>query len=113
MIPVELADFALGDSEAYSVLDAYHDTARLALRRSGCSLRIRSQGNLPHPLLTWKGPATRHADGSKSRDELQVPLDHVPRDGAEVQSLLRRLDLWSGVCARAGIATQSEVHEIG
>ena len=29
------------------MLDTYHDTDRLALRRSGCSLRIRSQGNLP------------------------------------------------------------------
>ena len=98
MIPVELADFVLGDSEAYSVLDTYHDTDRLALRRAGCSLRIRSQGNLPRPLLTWKGPATRRPDGSKSREELQVALDHVPRDGTEVAAVLHRLDLWERVC---------------
>jgi inorganic triphosphatase YgiF len=113
MIPVELADFVLGDSESYSVLDTYHDTDRLALRRSGCSLRIRSQGNLPRPLLTWKGPATRRPDGSKSREELQVALDHVPRDGNEVAAVLHRLDLWERVCARAGIDEDSEVHEIG
>jgi adenylate cyclase class IV len=113
MIPVQLADFTLGDSELYSVLDTYHDTERLALRRSGCSLRIRSQGNLPRPLLTWKGPATRHPDGSKSREELQVALDHVPRDGTEVAALLHRLDLWERVCERAGIDEDSEVHEIG
>ena len=113
MIPVELCDFVLGESLLYAVWDRYHDTDRLALRRAGCSLRIRSQGNLPHPLLTWKGPATRRPDGSKSRDELQVPLDHVPRDGAEVRALLLRLGLWERVCARAGMAQRAEVHEIG
>src|SRR4051794_4163394 len=104
MIPVALSDFVLGDSQVYAVLDTYPDTDRLALRRAGCSLRIRSQGNLPHPLLTWKGPATRHADGSKSRDELQVAIDHVPRDGTEGKALLERLDLWDRVCARARMA---------
>jgi inorganic triphosphatase YgiF len=113
LVPAELAGFALGGSMSFEIVDAYFDTADLALRRAGSSLRIRRQTNLPAPVLTWKGPATRRPDGAKEREEVEIPLDHVPADGRDVAAQLERFRLWDGVSAMTSVTPDVALEGIG
>src|SRR3954447_22389429 len=113
MVPAELAGFALAESLSFEIVDSFWDTHDLELRRGGCSLRIRRQSNLPHPLLTWKGPSEWREDGARQREEVEVPIDHVPADAAEVVHLLRRYSLWDVVRDAAGGADDAELEPIG
>ncbi len=113
LVPAELAGFALAGSSSFEIVDAYFDTAELALRRAGSSLRIRRQTSLPAPVLTWKGPSTRRPDGAKERDEVEIPLDHVPVDGSGVASQLERFRLWEQVTAATAITPATPLEGIG
>ncbi|MGI9116245.1 MAG: CYTH domain-containing protein [Gaiellales bacterium] len=88
MVPAELANFALAGSAIFDIRDTFFDTGDLDLRRTGCSLRMRRQSNLPTPLLTWKGPSTRRADRAREREEIEFPVDHIPVDGEEMAEMI-------------------------
>lgn len=113
MVPAELAGFALAESLRFDVLDTFFDTHELELRRAGCSLRVRKQSNLPHPLLTWKGPSERRPDGARQREEIEVPIDTVPTEGGEIVEALRRYGMWEMVHTEAGLPADVELERIG
>ncbi len=113
LVPAELAGFALAGSSSFEIVDAYFDTAELALRRAGSSLRIRRQTSLPAPVLTWKGPSTRRPDSAKERDEIEIPLDHVPLDGRDVAAQLERFRLWEQVSATTQVTADTPLEGIG
>ena len=113
MVPAELSGFALAESLTYEIIDRFFDTDSLEIRRAGCSLRVRRQSNLPHPLLTWKGPSERRDDGARQREEVEVPIDHVPADGADIVDVLRRYSLWDVVRDAAGIGDDPDLEPIG
>lgn len=113
MVPAELAGFALAESLTFEIVDAFWDTHDLTLRRAGSSLRVRRQSNLPHPILTWKGPSERREDGARQREEVEVPIDHVPDDPTEIIATLRRYHLWDIVGAAGGIGQDAELEIIG
>ncbi|CAA9543847.1 MAG: hypothetical protein AVDCRST_MAG79-2096 [uncultured Thermoleophilia bacterium] len=113
LVPAELAGFALAGSTSFEIVDAYFDTAELGLRRAGSSLRIRRQTSLPAPVLTWKGPSARRPDGAKEREEVEIPLDHVPPDGRDVAAQLERFRLWEGVTATTGVTPDTPLEGIG
>jgi inorganic triphosphatase YgiF len=113
MVPTELAGFALAESLSFEIVDAFFDTQDLDLRRSGCSLRVRRQSNLPHPLLAWKGPTQRREDGARQREEVEVPIDHVPAGGEEILAVLRRYSLWQLVAAPAALGESVTLDLIG
>ncbi len=113
LVPAELAGFALATSSSFEILDGYFDTPELALRRAGCSLRIRRQTTLGRPLLTWKGPAARRPDGAKEREEVEIPLDDVPGDGRAVLAQLEHLRLLEQVTAAAGRDRIDDLEGIG
>jgi len=113
VVPAELAGFALAESLSFEIIDRFFDTDSLEVRHSGCSLRVRRQSNLPHPLLTWKGPSERRADGARQREEVEVPIDHVPTDGAEIVDVLRRYSLWDVVRDTAGMTDEAALEPIG
>ncbi len=93
IVPVELAGFSLADSEMFDIRDAFFDTPNLDLRRAGCSLRVRRQSNLSTPVLTFKGPSVRRADHAREREEIEVPIDHIPGEGDEMVEMLRSAKL--------------------
>src|SRR6476660_5795277 len=103
MVPAELAGFALAESLSFEIVDSFWDTQELRMRLAGCSLRVRRQSNLPHPILTWKGPSERREDGARQREEVEVPIDHVPADGADLVAALRRYSLWELVAPPASL----------
>ncbi len=113
MVPAELAGFALAESLTFEIVDSFWDTPEFRVRRSGCSLRIRRQSNLPHPLLTWKGPTERREDGARQREEVEVPIDHVPVDSAEFISLIHRYKLWELIAEPADLPDDVELENIG
>jgi hypothetical protein len=113
LVPIELAGFALAESTSFQILDTYYDSDALALRRAGCSLRIRQAHNVARPGLVWKGVATRRADGAKQRDETEIPLDEVPSNGVELARLVGRFHLWEAIAAAAGINADAPLHAIG
>jgi inorganic triphosphatase YgiF len=113
MVPAELAGFALAESLTYEIVDSFWDTHEFQVRQAGCSLRIRRQSNLPHPLLTWKGPTERRDDGARQREEVEVPIDGVPGDSAEFLALLRRYHLWELIAEPAGLPDEVELENIG
>jgi inorganic triphosphatase YgiF len=113
MVPAELAGFALAGSLQFEIVDAFWDTHEFALRRAGCSLRVRRQSNLPHPVLTWKGPSERRDDGARQREEVEVPIDRVPTGGADLVEILQRYSLWELVSTPAGIGLDVELECIG
>jgi len=113
MVPAELAGFALAESLQFEIVDAFWDTPDFALRRAGCSLRVRRQSNLPHPVLTWKGPSERRDDGARQREEVEVPIDRVPVDGSDLLEILRRYSLWQLVSAPAEIDLEVALECIG
>jgi inorganic triphosphatase YgiF len=113
MVPAELAGFALAESLRFEIVDAFWDTHNLELRRAGCSLRVRRQSNLPHPLLTWKGPSERREDGARQREEVEVPIDHVPTDADEILEVLRRYHLWELVAPPAALPDDVRLEMIG
>ena len=113
LVPAEIAGFALAESLTFEITDSFYDTPDLRLRLSGCSLRVRRQSNLAHPVLTWKGPSERRDDGARQREEVEVPIDHVPADGSELSAILERYHLWSLVAAPAAIDTGTALEDIG
>jgi inorganic triphosphatase YgiF len=113
MVPAELAGFALAESLQFEIVDSFWDTQELQLRRSGCSLRVRRQSNLPHPILTWKGPSERREDGARQREEVEVPIDHVPAEAADLVAALRRYSLWELVAPPASLDDDVELDNIG
>jgi adenylate cyclase class IV len=113
IVPIELAGFTLAESATTDILDTYWDTPALDLRRAGCSLRIRSAHDLGRAQLVWKGPARRRPDGSKERDEVEIPLDHVPTDGDELARLLKRFHLRSTIAEAAEVDASVELHAVG
>jgi inorganic triphosphatase YgiF len=113
MVPAELAGFALAESLSFEIVDAFWDTHNLELRQAGCSLRVRRQSNLPHPLLTWKGPSERRDDGARQREEVEVPIDHVPTDADEILEVLRRYHLWELVAPHAALPDDVRLEMIG
>ena len=113
MVPAELAGFALAESLTFEIVDSFWDTHELALRQAGCSLRVRRQSNLPHPILTWKGPSERREDGARQREEVEVPIDHVPSDGTDLLAALRRYSLWELVAPPAALPDDVELENIG
>ena len=113
MVPAELAGFALAESLSFDIVDAFWDTQDLRLRRTGCSLRVRRQSNLPHPVLTWKGPSEWREDGARQREEVEVPIDHVPVDAAEILATLRRYHLWELLAPPANLEDDVELECIG
>jgi inorganic triphosphatase YgiF len=113
MVPAELAGFALAESLSFEIVDSFWDTQELRLRLAGCSLRVRRQSNLPHPILTWKGPSERREDGARQREEVEVPIDHVPADGADLVAALRRYSLWELVAPPASLPDDVELDNIG
>src|SRR3954468_4949581 len=109
MVPAELAGFALAESLSFEIVDSFWDTHDLELRRAGCSLRIRRQSTLPHPLLTWKAPSEWREDGARQREEVEVPIDHVPADAAEIVETLHRYHLWELVAPPLGLGDDLEL----
>jgi hypothetical protein len=112
LLPTHLAGFPLADSRATDLLDTYFDTRELDLRRAGCSLRLRQGLGAPQPLLVFKGPAQRREDGAKEREEVEVPTDRVPKDGAELATVLEDEALWETIHRASGL-DGLELHEIG
>jgi len=114
-VPIELAHLALAGSESVAIVDTYFDTDKLAIRRAGCSLRIRVTDLEPNPVLTWKGEATRKDDpkGKKKRPETEVPVDAVPDSGDGLVQMLREQGLWEEVQAAAGLEDGAVLHSIG
>ena len=113
MVPAELAGFALAESLSFEIVDSFWDTHELELRLAGCSLRIRRQSNLPHPVLTWKGPSEWRDDGARQREEVEVPIDHVPTGAADIIAALERYHLWELVAPPAGLEGDIELERIG
>jgi inorganic triphosphatase YgiF len=109
MVPAELAGFALAESLSFEIVDSFWDTHELQLRRAGCSLRIRRQSNLPHPVLTWKGPSEWREDGARQREEVEVPIDHVPNGAAEIIEALKRYHLWELIAPPVGLGDEAEL----
>lgn len=113
LVPAELAGFALAESLAFEITDSFFDTHEFDLRTAGSSLRVRRQSNLPHPIIAWKGPSERREDGARSREEVEVPVDHVPIDGDELVDLLRRFQLWEVVTTGTGLDEDAKLEHIG
>jgi hypothetical protein len=113
LVPAELAGFALAESLSFEVVDSYYDTPTFALRRAGSSLRVRRQSNLPHPILTWKGPSEYRPDGAKQREEVEIPLDHVPASGEGMKAAIARYKLWEVVGPPAAVGPEDELDGIG
>ena len=102
LVPAELANFSLAGSALFDIRDTFFDTGELALRREGCSLRIRRQSNLPTPFLTWKGPSTRRADRAREREEIEFTVDHIPVDGDEMLEMVEAAGLLKRLPAALG-----------
>jgi inorganic triphosphatase YgiF len=113
VVPIELAGFCLATSRAIDLLDTYYDTESLALRQAGCSLRLRQAQDTPQPLLIFKGPARRRRDGAKERQEIEVPIDHLPGGGEEIARTLAEVDLLARIAKGASLERDAELHEIG
>jgi hypothetical protein len=113
LVPIELAGFSLAESASFQILDTYYDSGALALRRAGCSLRVRQAHNLARPRLVWKGAATRRPDGAKERDETEIPLDVVPPGSEELARLLARFHLWEAIVEAADVEEGTPLHVIG
>jgi uncharacterized protein YjbK len=92
VVPTRLADLELQRSTSISIVDTYFDSETLALRRSGCSLRVRQADNELRPFLTLKGPARRRT-GAKRRYEAEVEIDELPEQIDDMGALLRDLGL--------------------
>ena len=113
-VPIELAHLALAGSEAVAIVDTYFDTDKLAIRRAGCSLRVRVTDLEPSPVLTWKGEATRTDDSKgKKRPETEVPVAAVPDGGEDLVQMLREQGLWEDFRAAAGLDEDAALHSIG
>lgn len=112
MVPTELANLALAGSRRYEIVDTYFDTSGLALRRAGCTLRIRQVEDVEKPMLTWKGSSDRKQD-VKRRPETEVPLDRLPVSPDALVAALRRLDLWKVIRKSGGLDSDTELLEIG
>lgn len=113
LVPTELAGFTLDGSTSFIALDTYYDTSVLDLRNAGCSLRVRQAENLARPQAMWKGPASRRPDGAKQREEYELELDHVPRDGDELRTALERADVWRSAIRPARLDAAADIHAIG
>jgi uncharacterized protein YjbK len=111
LVPIELAGVGLQSSRAVELVDVYFDTADLALRRAGCTLRVRSETGRPVRLM-WKGPAVRTGD-AKQREEREVQIDHVPTDGEGVRALLVQKELWDVVARTAPEVADHGLEVIG
>jgi CYTH domain len=113
VVPVELADLVLAGSENRELIDAYYDTARLDLRRAGCTLRIRQVEDAAQPVLTWKGPSNRRSSGVKRREEFEVPIRRPVESGEELVRILGQYKLWGPIRKAAKVPEDAELTEIG
>lgn len=112
LVPAELANLILTVSARMHVIDTYYDTGALGLRRAGCTLRVRQAGNRTRPRLTWKGVSSRRGN-ARRRPETEVPLEHLPRNAAELSELLVELKLWRRVRKAARASGNLALEEIG
>jgi uncharacterized protein YjbK len=87
VVPISLADLELRRSRVSFLRDTYFDSESLALRRAGCSLRIREAEGSSHPYLTFKGPSRkrRHV---KRRHETEVKMKTLPATSEDLLSAL-------------------------
>lgn len=113
VVPTELADFQLEGSARVTIIDRFWDGDALQLRRSGSTLRIREQSGSGGPALCWKGVATRRKDGAKQRQEIELPIDHVPTDGAQMTETLAANHLDAMIIADTGLDDLPDLHAIG
>jgi inorganic triphosphatase YgiF len=113
VIPTELADFDLEESRRATILDSFWDTEQLALRRAGSTLRIREQSGSSSAVLCWKGVATRRDDGAKQRQEVEIPLESIPDDDAQMQRILQEHRLVELIRADSGIEQLPRLRDIG
>ena len=79
-----------GDPETIRLQAVYFDTDDLALRRAGCTLRIRVDDSTATAVVTWKGPAKRRGKNHKRRPEVELPVESVPDTGEELTQLLAK-----------------------
>jgi inorganic triphosphatase YgiF len=113
LVPAELAGFVLAQSLSFEIVDRFFDAHDLQLRLAGSSVRVRQQSNLPRPILTWKGPSERRDDGARQREEVEVPIDHVPTTGEELVHALRHYSLWETILETSGLNGELELEPIG
>jgi CYTH domain len=112
VVPTRLADLELGRSRPIALVDTYYDTDLLALRRSGCSLRIRQRDDVVRPRLTLKGPS-RKRSGAKSRYEVEVKIELLPADISDISELLDGLGLLGDLQRLACLSRSGELKPIG
>jgi uncharacterized protein YjbK len=112
VVPIRLCDLGLHSSRTRSLLDTYYDTETLALRRSGCSLRVRQAENVVRPVLTVKGPSRKRSQ-TKQRYELEVEVEQLPPEIEDMASLLDELKLMSEVRRLSGLKNGAALVPIG
>jgi hypothetical protein len=76
-------------------------------------LRLRQAHDAPQPLVIFKGAARRRRDGAKERQEIEVPIDHLPSGGEEIGETLWEADLLATIAKRVSLNRDVELHEIG
>lgn len=113
LVPAELAGFVLAESQSFEIMDSFFDAHDLSLRLAGSSVRVRQQSNLPRPILTWKGPSERREDGARQREEVEVPIDHMPTTGEALVAALRHYALWDTILETSGLAGELALEPIG
>ena len=113
LVPAELAGFVLAESLSFGIVDSFFDAHDLSLRLAGSSIRVRKQSNLPHPILTWKGPSEKRDDGARQRQEVEVPIDHVPTTGTELVAALQHYSLWDTILATTSLSPDLVLEPIG
>jgi inorganic triphosphatase YgiF len=111
-VPTRLVDLELRRSGEISILDTYYDTVSLALRRSGCAVRVRQADNVVRPLLTLKGPS-RKRTGAKRRYEAETEIEQLPDEISDMSALLTELGLLGELQRLAGRAAATGLVPIG
>ena len=112
VVPTSLADLELRRSAARTLLDTYFDTEALALRRAGCSLRVRQADDRLRPRLTFKGPSRKRA-GAKRRHESEIEIGSLPAANDEIVAVLRDNGLQTTIRKFAAFEFDSELRPIG
>jgi inorganic triphosphatase YgiF len=112
VVPTSLAELELRHSQPLTLVDTYYDTESLALRRVGCSLRIRQSDGEVRPWLTFKGPARKQRK-AKRRHETELEIASLPQSAEEMGRLLRGLGLERTIRRLSGLEAEPTLQPIG